>query len=100
MNKYLQRILLIPLATLSFVSGSLQAADEKARPNIVFFLADDQRNDQLGCYGHPFVKTPNLDKLAARGTRFTNAFVTTSICAASRATIFTGLVERLSLIHI
>lgn len=94
MNKYLQRILLISLATLSFVSGSLQAADEKARPNIVFFLADDQRNDQLGCYGHPFVKTPNLDKLAARGTRFTNAFVTTSICAASRATIFTGLVER------
>jgi len=64
------------------------------KPNIVFFLADDQRNDQLGCYGHPHTKTPHIDKLAAAGTRFTNAFVTTSICAASRATIFTGLFER------
>ena len=90
MNHSLRRVLLL-LVVASLTAGPLRAAD---RPNIVFFLADDQRNDQLGCYGHPFVKTPNLDKLAASGTRFTNAFVTTSICAASRATIFTGMVER------
>lgn len=64
------------------------------RPNIIFFLSDDQRADFLGCAGHPIVQTPNLDDLAARGTRFRNAFVTTSICAASRATLFTGLWER------
>ena len=63
-------------------------------PNIVFFLSDDHRADVLGCAGHRIVKTPNIDRLAARGVRFTNAFVTTSICAASRATLLTGLVER------
>lgn len=63
-------------------------------PNIIFFLVDDQRNDTLGCAGHPIIKTPVIDALAARGTRFRNAFVTTSICAASRASIFTGMYER------
>jgi len=64
------------------------------RPNIVFILVDDQRNDTLGCAGHPIVKTPVVDSLAEKGVRFSNMFVTTSICAASRASIFTGLHER------
>ncbi|MCS1408689.1 MAG: Arylsulfatase [Verrucomicrobia subdivision 3 bacterium] len=64
------------------------------RPNIVFFLSDDHRSDFLGCAGHAIVRTPRLDELAGQGARFNNAFVTTSICAASRASIFTGLVER------
>jgi len=64
------------------------------RPNILFFLVDDQRNDTLGCAGHPIIKTPVVDSLAKRGVRFSNMFVTTSICAASRATILTGLHER------
>ena len=63
-------------------------------PNIIFFLSDDQRHDQMGSAGHPIIKTPTMDRLAREGTRFSNAFVTTSICAASRATIFTGLYER------
>lgn len=62
-------------------------------PNILFFLIDDIRNTSLGCYGHPIIKTPNIDEIASKGTRFTNAFVTTSICAASRASILTGLYE-------
>lgn len=62
-------------------------------PNVVFFLIDDIRNTSLGCYGHPIIQTPNIDSLANKGTRFTNAFVTTSICAASRASILTGLYE-------
>jgi len=74
------------------VGGVLRAAE--TRPNIIFFLSDDQRADFLGCAGHPIVKTPNIDGLASRGVRFENAFVTTSICAASRATLFTGLWER------
>jgi len=71
-----------------------KAAPDGRRPNILFLLIDDQRNDTLGCAGHPILKTPVVDGLAARGVRFTNAFVTTSICAASRASIFTGLHER------
>ncbi|MEE2857752.1 MAG: sulfatase-like hydrolase/transferase, partial [Planctomycetota bacterium] len=68
-----------------------QAAE---KPNIIFFLADDQRWDQMGCAGHPVIQTPHVDQLAREGVRFRNMFVTTSICAASRASIFTGLYER------
>ena len=72
-------------------STLLRAAE---RPNIIFFLSDDQRADFLSCAGHPIVKTPHVDALAEQGIRFENSFVTTSICAASRATLFTGLYER------
>lgn len=68
---------------------ALVAADKQ--PNIVFVLVDDQRNTSLGCAGHPQIKTPVIDRLAARGVRFENAFVQTPICMASRANIFTGL---------
>ena len=61
-----------------------------ARPNLLVVVTDDQRFDQLGAAGHPHLKTPVMDGLAARGLRFENAFVTTPICAASRATILTG----------
>jgi arylsulfatase A-like enzyme len=64
------------------------------RPNIVFLLADDLRADALGCAGSLGVQTPNLDRLAAKGTLFTNCFVTTSICAVSRASIFSGQYAR------
>jgi arylsulfatase A-like enzyme len=73
------------------VASSLHAAD---RPNIIFFLSDDHRSDMLGCAGHPILKTPAIDALAKQGVRFENMFVTTSICAATRATLFTGLYER------
>ena len=70
------------------------AKTPKKQPNIVFLLADDMRWDALGCAGNPIIRTPNLDALASEGVRFKNAFVTTSICAASRASILTGLYER------
>ena len=61
------------------------------RPNVVFILTDDQRWDQLSCEGHPFLKTPHLDRLAAEGARFANMFVTTSLCSPSRASFLSGL---------
>lgn len=63
------------------------------RPNVLFILVDDQRNDVISSAGHPIVKTPTIDRLAKSGITFTNACVTTSICAASRASILTGLYE-------
>ncbi len=60
------------------------------QPNILFLLADDQRWDALGFEGHPLLRTPNIDALASEGTYFTNSFVTTPICFASRASIFSG----------
>ncbi|MHC5114487.1 MAG: sulfatase-like hydrolase/transferase [Planctomycetota bacterium] len=55
------------------------------RPNVIVFVSDDHRADVLGCAGHAIVRTPHIDRLASDGVRFANAFVTTSICAASRA---------------
>ena len=62
----------------------------KRPPNIIFLLADDHRADAMGCAGNPIISTPNMDDMARNGVRFTNAFVTTSICASSRASIFSG----------
>jgi arylsulfatase A-like enzyme len=86
----MSRLLLAAVALLA-QAGFASAAD---RPNVVFILADDMRWDAMGCAGNPIIKTPQLDGLAKDGVRFTNAFVTTSICAASRASILTGLYER------
>lgn len=72
----------------------IEAADRRAaaidKPNIIFILTDDQRWDVMSCMGHPFVKTPNMDRLANEGVLFKNAFVTTSLCSPSRASFLTG----------
>ncbi|MCF7817039.1 MAG: sulfatase [Kiritimatiellales bacterium] len=64
------------------------------RPNIIYIMADDQRADTLGCSGNPALKTPNIDSLAAHGTRFENAFATSPICCVSRVTVLTGQYAR------
>lgn len=63
---------------------------KEGRPNIIFILSDDHRWDAMSCMGHPFIKTPNLDRLAREGVHFKNAFVTTSLCSPSRASFLTG----------
>jgi N-acetylglucosamine-6-sulfatase len=60
------------------------------RPNIVFVLSDNQNWKFMGCTGHPFLETPNMDRLAREGILFSNAFVTTSLCSPSRASFLTG----------
>jgi len=69
---------------------SFDSSFKKTSPNIIFLLTDDQRGDSLGCMGNPIIKTPNIDNLAENGILFKNAFVTTSICMTSRASIMTG----------
>lgn len=73
--------------------GTSAARAGDAKPNIVFILTDDQAGRAAGCYGNKDVLTPNLDKLAREGVRFTNHYDTTSICMASRCSILTGLYE-------
>ena len=63
---------------------------DKSKPNIVFLMTDDQRWDTLGCYGRTDVITPNIDRLAAQGVAFDNAYYEVAICMPSRATMFTG----------
>ena len=67
---------------------------QNKKPNIIFILTDDQRWDALGIAGNKIILTPQMDALASSGTYFKNAFSTTPICAASRASILTGLYER------
>lgn len=64
------------------------------RPNLLFILTDDQRADLLSCAGHSILQTPNIDRLATAGVRFTNNFCATAICCTSRATILSGLHEK------
>ncbi len=75
--------------SLPFLKVGEALADE-SRPNFVFILTDDQRYDAMSCAGHPFLRTPNMDRIANEGARFTNAFVTISLCAPSRACFLTG----------
>jgi len=91
---YRSIILLVFLSYLSSCgSSSLKMPATIAtskKPNIVFFLCDDHRFDALGFMGHPFLKTPNLDRMAKEGVHLKNSFVTTSLCSPSRASILTG----------
>jgi N-acetylglucosamine-6-sulfatase len=88
----------VALTLLSFFSFTTFAADldlEKipgAKPrNVVFILVDDLRYDAMGFMNHPFLQTPNIDSLAKNGVHLKNAFVTTSLCSPSRASILTGV---------
>jgi N-acetylglucosamine-6-sulfatase len=79
-----------PLWVLALVVGCA-GAREVARPNVLVIITDDQRWDAMSGAGHPFLRTPHLDRLAAEGARFANAFVTTSLCSPSRASMLSGL---------
>ncbi|TXG39077.1 sulfatase family protein [Seonamhaeicola maritimus] len=85
------------LVTLAFLFVSCSndkkteiKTEESDKANIILFVADDHGTDALGCYGNPIIKTPNLDKLASEGVRFTNAYCTSASCAASRSVILSG----------
>ncbi|MFN4231379.1 sulfatase-like hydrolase/transferase, partial [Parvibaculum sp.] len=62
----------------------------EGRPNFLVIITDQHRPDHCGFYGNPTIRTPNLDGLAARGTRFDKAYVANPICMPNRASIFTG----------
>ncbi|RPJ42811.1 MAG: hypothetical protein EHM19_09845, partial [Candidatus Latescibacterota bacterium] len=78
-------------AALAVPADLLAAAFSDRRPNIVMVLADDLGWGDLGCYGQKLIRTPNLDRLAADGIRFTQAYCGTAACAPSRCSLLTGL---------
>ncbi|MGH9667971.1 MAG: sulfatase family protein [Bryobacteraceae bacterium] len=79
----------IGLAGAAAFGSSCRRASER-RPNILFVLTDDQAVTEMSCYGNTILHTPNMDRLAAEGARFTNCFVTNSLCAPSRASMLSG----------
>ncbi|MDP4643253.1 MAG: sulfatase-like hydrolase/transferase [Opitutales bacterium] len=79
------------LITLLFISGLVRLiANAEDRPNIIFLMTDDQRWDNMGCYGRPEFKTPNIDQLADQGVVFDKAYQAVAICMPSRVTVMTG----------
>jgi len=74
------------------LAATASAAPKAAeRPNLVFILTDDLAMGDVGCYGQKLIKTPHMDRMAAEGTRFTQAYSGTSVCAPSRSSLMTGL---------
>jgi len=71
-------------------SAAAQAADDAPRPNIIFILSDDVAQGDLGCYGQKLIHTPRLDRMAAEGTRYTQTYCGTSVCAPSRSSVMTA----------
>ena len=78
----------VAAGSAAVVLGSI--AHSQQRPNILLITADDM-GDQTGCYGDHTIATPNIDRLAAQGILFRNAYVTQASCSPSRSSIFTGL---------
>lgn len=89
----MKKLITASLAIALIVAGSAWTAaanPQQRRPNVIFILIDDLRWDDLGISGHPFVKTPNIDRIGREGVVFRNAFMTTPLCSPSRASFLTG----------
>ena len=84
-----QTLLIILATCLSVVPVTSVNADQPL-PNVVFIFADDLGYGDLGCYGATKVQTPNIDKLAAQGRRFTDAHTASAVCTPSRYGLMTG----------
>src|SRR6476660_6664423 len=79
------------IAALSFFSVNLIAQSNLKKPNIILIVADDLGYGDVGCYGQQKIETPNIDRLAKQGMRFTQFYAGTAVCAPSRASLMTGL---------
>src|SRR4029450_4679243 len=85
-----QKVPLISLLALGWLGQLAAHGDDAQRPNVVIILADALGYGDLGCYGHPKFKTPNLDRLAAEGARLTQFNCPAPFCAPTRASLLTG----------
>ncbi len=77
------------IAANGFAMG--MAKDKETRPNIIYIMADDLGYGDLGCYGQTKIKTPNIDRIAAEGMKFTDYYAGSTVCAPSRCSLMTGL---------
>jgi arylsulfatase A len=83
----MRRSLLFALMVIALAAAPVAAADQ---PNIVIIFCDDMGYGDLGCYGHPTIRTPNIDRMAAEGMKFTSFYAAAEVCTPSRAALLTG----------
>jgi arylsulfatase A-like enzyme len=79
------------VAALAQRSATQAAQPSKKKPNIIFIMADDLGYKELGCYGQQKIKTPNIDRLADEGMRFTDYYSGSAVCAPARCNLMTGM---------
>lgn len=93
MRRWILTVLAAAIASATPIGGEEPTATgaDRPGPNIVVVLVDDLRWDELGCMGHPVVRTPHIDRVAREGALFENAFTSTPLCSPSRASFLTGL---------
>ena len=102
MNKtYSVFSVMLVAATVSATEGAPSRENDDApglsqRPNIIFLLSDDQRDNTFSAMGHPFVKTPNVDRLLGQSVRFANTYIAEPTCSPSRTALLTGMHERVN----
>ena len=89
-TKLRQRIVIIAVAVLSLLGSVSAVQANESQPNILFIFADDWGWGDLSCHGHPYVKTPNIDRLAEEGTDFHRFTVANGVCSPSRTAVMTG----------
>ena len=93
-NKYTRRtfIKMSALGASVVLAGQISGCTQriKSRPNIIYILADDLGYSELGCYGQKIIQTPNIDRLADEGMKFTQHYSGSPVCAPSRCTLLTG----------
>src|SRR4051812_33741397 len=88
--KILNSLFIVFVCLLLVGCAATHSSSGSRPPNVILLFTDDQGYNDLGCYGSPLIRTPNIDRMAAEGIRFTDFYVAAPVCTPSRAALMTG----------